>query len=54
MDNILEIKDLGKSYKSFTLDNLTFNVKRGSVMAHRGEDWGAGNQEHQVHQNRCP
>lgn len=32
MDNILEIKNLNKSYKEFTLDNLTFNVERGSVM----------------------
>ena len=34
MDNILEIKD-------FTLDNLTFNVKRGSVMGFIGPN-GAG------------
>ncbi|MGH4052805.1 MAG: hypothetical protein ACREVX_15995 [Clostridium sp.] len=32
MDNILEIKNLTKSYKDFTLDNLSFNVPRGCVM----------------------
>ena len=41
MDNILEIKNLGKSYKNFTLDNLTFKVKRGSVMGFIGPN-GSG------------
>ncbi|MBZ9684865.1 ABC transporter ATP-binding protein [Clostridium estertheticum] len=41
MDNILEIKNLGKSYKNFTLDNLSFNVERGSVMGFIGPN-GAG------------
>jgi len=41
MDNILEIKNLTKSYKDFTLDNLTFNVERGSVMGFIGPN-GAG------------
>jgi ABC-2 type transport system ATP-binding protein len=41
MDTILEIKDLRKSYKSFALDNLTFNVKRGSVMGFIGPN-GSG------------
>ena len=41
MDNILEIKDLGKSYKNFTLNNLTFNVKRGTVMGFIGPN-GSG------------
>ncbi|MBU3191788.1 ABC transporter ATP-binding protein [Clostridium bowmanii] len=41
MDNILEIKNLQKSYKNFTLDNLSFNVKRGSVMGFIGPN-GSG------------
>ena len=41
MDNILEIKNLKKSYKDFTLDNLSFNVERGSVMGFIGPN-GAG------------
>jgi len=41
MDNILEIKNLTKSYKDFTLDNLTFNVERGSVMGFIGPN-GSG------------
>ena len=41
MDNILEIKNLEKSYKDFTLDNLTFNVERGSVMGFIGPN-GSG------------
>jgi len=41
MDNILKIKNLKKSYKDFTLDNLTFNVERGSVMGFIGPN-GSG------------
>jgi len=41
MDNILEIKNLGKAYKNFTLDDLSFNVERGSVMGFIGPN-GAG------------
>ncbi|HEY5563222.1 MAG TPA: ABC transporter ATP-binding protein [Clostridiaceae bacterium] len=41
MDNILEIKDLTKSYKNFTLDNLAFNIPRGSVMGFIGPN-GSG------------
>ena len=41
MDNILEIKNLKKSYKDFTLDNLNFNVERGSVMGFIGPN-GSG------------
>ena len=41
MDNILEIKSLGKSYKNFTLDSPTFNVKRGTVMGFIGPN-GSG------------
>jgi ABC-2 type transport system ATP-binding protein len=41
MDNILEIKNLKKTYKNFTLDNLTFNLERGSVMGFIGPN-GAG------------
>ncbi|MBK5241173.1 ABC transporter ATP-binding protein [Clostridium sp.] len=41
MDNILEVKNLRKSYKDFTLDDLTFNVERGSVMGFIGPN-GSG------------
>ncbi|MBU3092020.1 ABC transporter ATP-binding protein [Clostridium sp. CF011] len=41
MDNILEIKNLKKTYKDFTLDNLTFNVERGSIMGFIGPN-GSG------------
>ena len=41
MNNILEIKDLNKSFENFTLDNITFNVERGSVMGFIGPN-GAG------------
>lgn len=41
MDNILEIKNLGKFYKNFTLDKLTFNLKRGTVMGFIGPN-GSG------------
>ncbi|MBW9150949.1 ABC transporter ATP-binding protein [Clostridium estertheticum] len=41
MDNILEIKNLNKSYKDFTLENLTFNVERGSIMGFIGPN-GSG------------
>ena len=41
MNNILEIKNLTKSYKDFTLDNLNFNVKRGTVMGFIGPN-GSG------------
>ncbi|MBZ9607123.1 ABC transporter ATP-binding protein [Clostridium estertheticum] len=41
MDNILEIKNLKKTYKDFTLDNLTFNLERGSVMGFIGPN-GSG------------
>ncbi|MGV8983186.1 ABC transporter ATP-binding protein [Clostridium sp.] len=41
MDNILEIKNLQKSYKDFTLNNLSFNVERGSVMGFIGPN-GSG------------
>ncbi len=41
MNNILEINNVKKSYKDFILDNLTFNVKPGSVMGFIGPN-GAG------------
>jgi len=41
MENILEIKNLKKSYKDFTLEDLTFNVQRGTVMGFIGPN-GAG------------
>ncbi|WP_298846778.1 ABC transporter ATP-binding protein [Clostridium sp.] len=41
MDNILEIKNLNKTYKDFSLDDLTFNVERGSIMGFIGPN-GSG------------
>ncbi|MBX4258597.1 ABC transporter ATP-binding protein [Clostridium estertheticum] len=41
MDNILEVKNLNKSYKDFTLENLTFNVERGAIMGFIGPN-GSG------------
>lgn len=41
MDNILEINNLKKSYKNFSLDDVTFNVERGTVMGFIGPN-GAG------------
>ena len=41
MENILEIKNLKKSYKDFILDDLSFNVQGGSVMGFIGPN-GAG------------
>lgn len=41
MDNILEIKNLNKTYKDFSLDNLTFNVERGCIMGFIGPN-GSG------------
>ncbi len=39
--NVLEIKDLTKSYKDFTLDHLTLSLPQGSIMGLVGEN-GAG------------
>lgn len=41
MDNILEIKNLTKSYKDFTLSNISFNLKPGYIMGFIGPN-GAG------------
>ena len=41
MDNVLEIKNLNKSYKDFSLGNLNFNVERGSIMGFIGPN-GSG------------
>lgn len=41
MENILDIKNLCKSYKNFKLDNISFQIKRGFVMGLIGEN-GAG------------
>ncbi len=39
--NILEIKNLRKTYPSFTLNNVSFNVPQGSIMGFIGRN-GAG------------
>lgn len=39
--NAVEIKDLTKKYDGFTLDNISFNVPKGSIMGFIGQN-GAG------------
>ncbi len=39
--NAIEIKDLTKKYDGFTLDNISFNVPKGSIMGFIGQN-GAG------------
>ncbi len=41
MDSVLEVKDLRKEYKEFTLDNISFNIAKGSIMGFIGQN-GAG------------
>ena len=41
MDNILEIKNLTKKYKDFTLNNVNFNLEKGHVMGFIGPN-GSG------------
>ncbi len=40
-DNAIEIKNLTKKYDGFTLDNVSFNVPKGSIMGFIGQN-GAG------------
>ena len=40
-ENAIEIKDLTKHYDGFTLDNISFNVPKGSIMGFIGQN-GAG------------
>ncbi len=41
MNNILEIKNLTKEYNSFKLDNISFDIPKGSIMGLVGEN-GSG------------
>lgn len=41
MSNILEIKNLKKEYKGFTLENISFNLEKGFIMGFIGPN-GAG------------
>lgn len=41
MDNILEVKNLSKSYKDFALNDISFQVKKGYIMGFIGPN-GAG------------
>ncbi|KZL90544.1 ABC transporter ATP-binding protein [Clostridium magnum] len=41
MDNILEVNNLTKKYKDFTLDNISFKLERGFIMGFIGPN-GAG------------
>ncbi|MBR6618293.1 MAG: ATP-binding cassette domain-containing protein, partial [Oscillospiraceae bacterium] len=40
-ENAIEIKELTKKYDGFTLDNISFNVPKGSIMGFIGQN-GAG------------
>ena len=40
-ENAIEISGLTKKYDGFTLDNVSFNVPRGSIMGFIGQN-GAG------------
>ncbi len=40
-ENAIEIKNLTKRYDGFTLDNISFNVPKGSIMGFIGQN-GAG------------
>ena len=40
-ENAIEIKGLTKKYDGFTLDNISFNVPKGSIMGFIGQN-GAG------------
>ena len=41
MKNILEVKDLRKEFKGFTIDNISFNLEPGYIMGFIGPN-GAG------------
>ena len=41
MENIVEIKNLNKNYKDFSLKNISFNIKEGTIVGLIGEN-GAG------------
>ncbi|MCR5121417.1 MAG: ATP-binding cassette domain-containing protein, partial [Ruminococcus sp.] len=40
-ENAVEIKNVTKKYDGFTLDNISFNVPKGSIMGFIGQN-GAG------------
>ena len=40
-ENAIEISGLTKKYSGFTLDNISFNVPKGSIMGFIGQN-GAG------------
>ena len=40
-DNAIEISNITKKYDGFTLDNISFNVPKGSIMGFIGQN-GAG------------
>ena len=44
-ENAIEISGLTKKYDGFTLDNISFNVAKGSIMGFIGQN-GAGKKYH--------
>ena len=41
MQNILEVRDLGRSYVNFRLEHISFSIAGGTIMGLVGEN-GAG------------
>ncbi|MDD7794698.1 ABC transporter ATP-binding protein [Clostridium sp. 'White wine YQ'] len=41
LENILEVKNLNKEFRGFKLENISFNLEKGSIMGFVGEN-GAG------------
>ena len=41
MDNIIKVNNLTKTYDNFKLDNITLEIKKGSIIGLIGEN-GAG------------
>ena len=43
-ENAIEIRNLTKRYDGFALDNISFDVPKGSIMGYIGQN-GAGHRE---------
>ena len=42
MQNILEVRDLGRSYVNFRLEHISFSIAGGTIMGLVGEKRSAG------------